>query len=55
MNARMFLHLVLLLAMPAMAQTAKPQLDINNPDDVMAMPYALVANRQRFNIYSGNY
>ncbi len=28
---------------------------INNPDDVMAMPYALMMNRQRFNIYSGNY
>ena len=28
---------------------------INNPDDVMALPYALVANRQRFNIYAGNY
>ena len=27
----------------------------NNPDDVMALPYALVANRQRFNIYAGNY
>ena len=28
---------------------------INNPDDVMAMPYSLVATRQRFNVYSGNY
>ena len=28
---------------------------INNPDDVMALPYALVANRQRFNIYAGNF
>jgi hypothetical protein len=28
---------------------------INNPDDVMALPYAMVANRQRFNIYAGNY
>jgi hypothetical protein len=28
---------------------------INNPDDVMALPYSLVANRQRFNIYAGNY
>jgi hypothetical protein len=28
---------------------------INNPDDVMAMPYSLIATRQRFNIYSGNY
>ena len=28
---------------------------INNPDDVMGMPYSIVATRQRFNIYSGNY
>lgn len=28
---------------------------INNPDDVMSLPYAVVANRQRFNIYTGNY
>ena len=28
---------------------------INNPDDVMSMPYAIVATRQRFNIYAGNY
>lgn len=28
---------------------------INNPDDVMSLPYAIVATRQRFNIYSGNY
>jgi len=28
---------------------------INNPDDVMAMPYSLIATRQRFNVYSGNY
>lgn len=27
---------------------------INNPDDVMSLPYAIVANRQRFNIYAGN-
>ena len=38
------------------AMTSKRNLKrINNPDDVMALPYALVANRQRFNIYSGNY
>lgn len=38
------------------AMTSKRDLKrINNPDDVMALPYALVANRQRFNIYSGNY
>ena len=28
---------------------------INNPDDVMSMPYSIVATRQRFNIYSSNY
>jgi hypothetical protein len=28
---------------------------INNPDDVMSMPYSIVASRQRFNIYAGNY
>ena len=28
---------------------------INNTDDVMSMPYAFVATRQRFNIYAGNY
>jgi hypothetical protein len=28
---------------------------INNPDDVMSMPYSIVATRQRFNIYAGNY
>ncbi len=28
---------------------------INNPDDVLAMPYNIVATRQRFNIYAGNY
>jgi len=28
---------------------------INNPEDIMSMPYSLVATRQRFNIYAGNY
>jgi len=38
------------------AMTSKRNLKrINNPDDVMSMPYAIVANRQRFNIYAGNY
>lgn len=27
---------------------------INNPDDIMSLPYSLVATRQRFNIYAGN-
>lgn len=38
------------------AMTAKRNLKrINNPDDIMALPYALVSSRQKFNIYSGNY
>lgn len=28
---------------------------INNPDDVMSMPYSLMARRNRYNIYAGNY
>lgn len=37
------------------AMTSKRNLKrINNPDDVMSMPYSLVANRQRYNIYAGN-
>jgi hypothetical protein len=28
---------------------------INNPDDVMAMPAALLVNRPRFNIFTGNF
>lgn len=27
----------------------------NNPEDVMSIPYAIVATRQRFNVYAGNY
>ena len=27
---------------------------VNNPDDIMALPYGLVSNRQRFNIYTGS-
>ena len=38
------------------AMTAKRNLKrVNNPDDVMSLPYAIVATRQRYNIYSGNY
>jgi len=38
------------------AMTSKRNLKrINNPDDIMALPYSLVATRQRFNIYAGNY
>ena len=28
---------------------------INNPDDIMALPYSIVGTRQRYNIYAGNY
>jgi hypothetical protein len=28
---------------------------INNPDDIMSMPYSLIGTRQRFNIFAGNY
>ena len=38
------------------AMTAKRNLKrINNPDDVMSLPYSMIANRQRFNIYAGNF
>lgn len=28
---------------------------INNSDDVMSMPYSIIATRQRFNVFSGNF
>ena len=28
---------------------------VNNPDDIMALPYSIVGTRQRYNIYAGNY
>ena len=38
------------------AMTSKRNLKrINNPDDIMSMPYSLVATRQRFNIFAANY
>lgn len=38
------------------AMTSKRNLKrVNAPDDVMSLPYAVVANRQRFNIYAGNF
>lgn len=38
------------------AMTSKRNLKrINNPNDIMAMPYSIVATRNRFNIFSGNY
>jgi hypothetical protein len=38
------------------AMTSKRNLKrINNPDDIMALPYSIVATRQRFNIFTGNF
>lgn len=38
------------------AMTSKRNLKrINSPGDVMAMPASIVLNRQRFNVYSGNF
>ena len=38
------------------AMTSKRNIKrINDPGDVMAMPAAMVINRQRFNVYTGNY
>jgi hypothetical protein len=38
------------------AMTSKRNIKrINNPDDVMSLPYSIVATRQRFNIFAGNY
>lgn len=38
------------------AMTSKRNLKrVNSPNDIMSMPYGVVANRQRFNIYSGNF
>ena len=38
------------------AMTSKRNLKrVNNPDDVMSIPYAMVSSRRRFNVYSGNY
>jgi hypothetical protein len=39
-----------------LAMAAKRNLKrINNPGDIMSVPYSLIASRQRFNIYAGNY
>ena len=38
------------------AMTSKRNLKrVNNPNDVMSMPYSIVATRQRYNIFAGNY
>jgi hypothetical protein len=38
------------------AMTSKRNLKrINNPDDIMSLPYSMVGTRQRFNIFTSNY
>ena len=38
------------------AMTSKRNLKrINNPDDIMALPYSIVGTRQRYSVYAGNY
>jgi hypothetical protein len=38
------------------AMTSKRNIKrINNPDDIMALPYSIVGTRQRFNIFAGNF
>ena len=38
------------------AMTSKRNLKrINNPDDLMSIPYAIVGSRQRYNIFAGNF
>jgi hypothetical protein len=38
------------------AMTSKRNIKrINNPDDIMAIPYSITGTRQRFNVYSGNF
>lgn len=38
------------------AMTSKRNLKrVNNPNDIMSLPYGIVANKQRFNIYAGNF
>ena len=38
------------------AMTSKRNLKrINNPDDIMSLPYSIVGTRQRYSIYAGNF
>ena len=38
------------------AMTSKRNLKrINNPEDIMSLPYSIVGTRQRYNIFSGNF
>jgi hypothetical protein len=44
------------LQVSRIAMTSKRNLKrINNPHDIMSMPYGLIANRRRYNIYAGNF
>lgn len=44
------------LQVKRIAMTSKRNLKrINNPDDIMSLPYSIVGTRQRFNIFAGNY
>jgi hypothetical protein len=44
------------LTVSRIAMTSKRNLKrINNPDDIMSLPYSIVGTRQRFNIFAGNY
>ena len=44
------------LTVGRIAMTSKRNLKrINNPDDIMSIPYAIVSTRQRFNIFAGNF
>ena len=38
------------------AMTSKRDLKrVNNPDDIMSLPYSIVGTRQRYNVFAGNY
>jgi len=38
------------------AMTSKRTLKrVNNPEDIMSLPYSIVGTRQRFNVFAGNY
>lgn len=38
------------------AMTSKRNIKrINNPDDIMSLPYSIVGTRQRFNVFAGNF
>ena len=44
------------LQVQRIAMTSKRNLKrINNPEDIMSIPYSIVATRQRYNIFAGNY